>query len=82
MPATRAPADNDPITPCKTSSSYFATDTVQDLSNSFPFVYTSEQGLPGTPSAATASASAAASGIVPVWKQLLKNGKLLKTIKR
>ena len=80
MPATRAPADNDPITPCKTSSAYFAADTVQDLSKSSPFVYASEQGLPGTPSAATASASAAASGIAPVWKQWLKNGKLIKKI--
>ena len=83
MPATRAPADNDPITPCKTSSAYFAADTVQDLSKSSPFVYASEQGLPGTPSAAAASASAAASGIVPVWKQWLKNaGKQIKKIKR
>ena len=80
MPATRATADNNPTTPCKTSSTYFAADTVQDLSKSSPFVYASEQGLPGTPSAATASASAVASGIAPVWKQWLKNCKLIKKI--
>ena len=78
MPAPRTPADIDSITPCKTRSTYLAADTVQDLSPSSPVVCEFQQGLPDTPSAATASASAGASGIAPVWKQWLKNGKLIK----
>ena len=74
MPATRAPADNDPITPCKKRRTYIAADTVEDLSPVSPFVFESQLILPDTPpSAATASASAFDPSIPRVWKLHLKS---------